>query len=121
MKEFYVAGVSFRADDVEAILEKYYKNRSLSNDSYFTSNRPQQYSKYPIFITSSVELLAEPDNEYDKDAIQVLIDDVVVGYVPKEKTAEIHPQLSDENIYQAVIEADIKHRFEIEITMLKSK
>ncbi len=34
--------------------------------------------------------MAEPENEYDKNAIQVLIDDVVVGYVPKTLTGEIH-------------------------------
>lgn len=118
MGKFNVAGVSFMAGDVEKILEKHYKNRSLSSESYFTSNRPQQYSKYPIFSTESVKLMAEPENEYDKNAIQVLIDDVVVGYVPKTLTGEIHKELENENKYKAIIKADLKHRFDIEITTL---
>lgn len=121
MGKFNVAGVSFMAGDVEKILEKHYKNRSLSSESYFTSNRPQQYSKYPIFSTKSVKLMAEPENEYDKNAIQVLIDDVVVGYVPKTLTEEIHEELKNENKYQAIIKADLKHRFEIEITISKDE
>ena len=38
----------------------------------------------------SIELLPEPTNEYDKNAIQVLADGKFVGYVSSENTQNVH-------------------------------
>ena len=119
MKKFNVAGASFRTEKIDFVLEKYYKDKSKQNsDSYFVDNQPQKYSKYPVFITNKVQLIPEPENKHDENAIKVLIDDVVVGYVPKTLTGEIHKELENENKYKAIIKADLKHRFDIEITTL---
>lgn len=39
-------------------------------------------------------LVAEPDNSFDANAIQVVIDGEKVGYIPKEGTARIHAALA---------------------------
>ena len=43
----------------------------------------------------TVSLVPEPDNEYDPNAIRVLLNGVHVGYVPKDKTAEVKSILPD--------------------------
>lgn len=39
---------------------------------------------------NSITLEPEPTNAYDPDAIQVLVDEVHIGYVPKNITDEVH-------------------------------
>ena len=39
---------------------------------------------------------ADPDNEYDKNAVEVLIDNLSVGYIPKEKAKKISAVLQNE-------------------------
>ena len=72
----------------------------------------------PIFRTNKVQLIAEPENKHDENAIKVLIYSVHLGYVPRNQTEEIHKELENENKYKAIIKADLKHRFDIEITTL---
>lgn len=120
MKKFNVAGASFRTEKIEFILEKYYTDKSeQDNDSYFVSNRPQKYSKYPIFKTSKVELIPEPENKHDENAIKILIDGVHLGYVPRDQTKEIHGELKNENEYVAEITNGIKTHYNIEISISK--
>lgn len=38
---------------------------------------------------------AEPDNAYDENAIQVIYEDQIIGYVPKEAAIKIHSKTSD--------------------------
>lgn len=37
----------------------------------------------------TAQLRAEPDNKYDPDAIQVVVNKKVVGYIPRESTSEV--------------------------------
>ena len=120
MKKFNVAGASFRTEKIEFILEKYYTDRSeQDNDSYFVSNQPQKYTKYPIFRTNKVQLIAEPENKHDENAIKVLIYSVHLGYVPRNQTEEIHEELKNENEYIADIKEDIKNQYSIEVSISK--
>ena len=120
MKKFNVAGASFRTEKIEFILEKYYTDRSeQDNDSYFVSNQPHIYTKYPIFRTYKVLLIAEPENKHDVNAIKVLIYSVHLGYVPRNQTEEIHEELKNENEYIAEIKEDIKNQYSIEVSISK--
>ncbi len=120
MKKFNVAGASFRTEKIDFVLEKYYKDKSKQNsDSYFVDNQPQKHSKYPVFITNKVQLIPEPENKHDENAIKVLIDDVHLGYVPRTQTEEIHKEIKDENEYIAEIKEDIKNQYSIEISISK--
>jgi hypothetical protein len=48
-----------------------------------------------LTIGDEVSLLAEPDNKYDPNAVQVLVDDVHVGYVARINNYEIADYLND--------------------------
>lgn len=50
------------------------------------------------------QLVPEPDNEYDKNAIKVMLDGILIGYVPKHKQAAVGPYLSDDSVN---IEAEV--------------
>ena len=93
MKKFNVAGASFRTEKIDFVLEKYYKDKSKQNsDSYFVDNQPQKYSKYPVFITNKVQLIPEPENKHDENAIKVILrkngKNYHLGYVPRYYTKE---------------------------------
>jgi hypothetical protein len=66
---FKVAGISHYKDDI-------IKNfASEIDDGEFD------------YKTSSVELIPEPENKYDPNAIKVLVNGIKIGYVPKELTS----------------------------------
>lgn len=66
---FKVAGISHYKD---AIIENF---ASEIDDGEFD------------YETSSVELIPEPENEHDPNAIKVLVNGIKIGYVPKELTS----------------------------------
>ena len=66
---FKIAGISYYKDDI-------IKNfASEIDDGEFD------------YKTSSVELIPEPENKYDPNAIKVLVNGIKIGYVPKELTS----------------------------------
>lgn len=65
---FKVAGISHYKDDI-------IKNFASEEDDEFD------------YETSSVELIPEPENKYDPNAIKVMVDEIHVGYVPKQITS----------------------------------
>ena len=120
MKKFYVAGASFRTEKIEFLVSKYFDDKSKQdNDSYFVESEADEDSKYPTFITNKVQLIPEPENKHDENAIKVLIDDVHLGYVARTETEEIHKEIKDENKYIAEIKDDIKNQYTIEISISK--
>ena len=86
---FYVAGISYREKDVI--------NNLFEENDYYSMTKKElveiDYTDERIFkyipSFSSVRLEPDPDNEYDKNAIKVLLDDVHIGFVPKEKTTRV--------------------------------
>ena len=53
-----------------------------------------------------VTLRREPDNKYDDKAVQVLIDGMVVGYVPRSENSLIAALLDDDKTVLAAIEGE---------------
>lgn len=51
-----------------------------------------------------LELLPEPDNQYDSDAIKAVADGITIGYIPKEKTAEVRGKLAGGRITRITYE-----------------
>jgi len=58
--EFNVAGVSFYKDSIEKVISH-----------------------------TTCSLIPEPDNEHDKEAIQVIVNDFRIGYVPRNQTQAV--------------------------------
>lgn len=54
-------------------------------DAGMENERIYKYEFFPV----RVELIPEPDNPYDPNAIKVVIDNVQVGYIKKGSTARV--------------------------------
>lgn len=88
MYSFYVAGVTFRSKEI--------RDLAIENDEYEMSKRDMiecDMVDEPVYKYDKdfgpVTLEPEPDNEYDENAIKVMQDGVLIGYVPKEKTGRV--------------------------------
>lgn len=46
------------------------------------------------FLVSKVELIPEPENEYDSNAVKVVVDDVHIGYIKKGSCSRVKNLLS---------------------------
>lgn len=86
--KFRVAGVYYREKDIYEIMDE--------NDDYHLGKKAiieadmvgDTIYKYEI-ASLDAELIPEPDNEYDPNAIKVVVMGVMIGYVPKEKTKKV--------------------------------
>jgi len=84
----YVAGSSFYQKEIKELLknhcyyERYngYTNSDIkeNGDGYIEWEIPSDTCNH-----CNVEFIEEPDNEFDKNAIKVLIENIHVGYIPK--------------------------------------
>lgn len=82
---FIVRGEYYHSKDIESIGIKN-PEYSLKKDDFIEKHRVgEKVLKYTFNITS-VELVPEPDNPYDRDAIKVVMNGAHVGYVRKENT-----------------------------------
>ena len=88
----YVVGTHYHKNDIESILDpnpkmnkrrKWSEGETIYHHAYF--ERPCQ-------------LVPEPDNPADPNAIKVVYDGKTVGYIPKEETAGIHSLIQSGNI-----------------------
>lgn len=79
-----VHGTSFRQADIESLL--------INTEAYGARELKEMYDDYEliqldIFKESPVTLEPEPTNEYDPNAVKVLIAGVMVGYIGKNNCA----------------------------------
>ena len=92
-ENFMVAGTSYRKANLRKIIEwlEYdYEFDRYEDNRYLTPIKSEYY-------TRNVVLEREPENEFDKNAIKVLVGKTHLGYVPK-KIARKMAKLLDTNI-----------------------
>lgn len=92
-ENFMVAGISYRKANLRKIIEwlEYdYEFDRYEDNRYLTPIKSEYY-------TRNVVLEREPENEFDKNAIKVLVGKTHLGYVPK-KIARKMAKLLDTNI-----------------------
>lgn len=85
---FRVAGVSYRQDDILELADEnsdFSMTRREIIDAGMENERIYQYE----FDPHRVELIPEPSNPYDPNAIKVVIDGVHVGYIKKGSTTRV--------------------------------
>ena len=90
---FRVAGVSYRQDDILELADKnsdFSMTRREIIDAGMENERIYQYE----FDPHRVELIPEPSNPYDPNAIKVVIDNVHVGYIKKGSTTRVRNLLN---------------------------
>lgn len=87
-KEYKVAGITNYIDNIMEFAfesDDFQLTRSELRKEFEDGDRVDQY----YFDFQHVELVEEPDNEYDPNAIRIDVDGLTIGYVPKEQTAEV--------------------------------
>ena len=90
---FRVAGVSYRQDDILELADEnsdFSMTRREIIDAGMENERIYQYE----FDPHRVELIPEPSNPYDPNAIKVVIDNVHVGYIKKGSTTRVRNLLN---------------------------
>lgn len=94
---YRVAGTSFRADAIASLGEE--------NDDYGASKRDLidedliDEEIYQLqFHPEKAELVPEPDNEFDPNAVKVIVDGVHVGYIKKGSCAHVKKLLDEDRI-----------------------
>ena len=78
---------------------KYYRNLSSSEIREELEGLSNKIFKYEDISTSDVELITEPDNQYDPNAIKILIANNFVGYVPAKIAKKINKYLVDDKYF----------------------
>lgn len=87
-KYFTVSGVSHKQEAFKELAfenDDYNLSKKDLSEIYMDSDRIYKYS----FSPTSVNLIPEPTNEYDKNAIMVQVDDLHIGYIKKEECLEV--------------------------------
>lgn len=103
-RKYVVAGVSHYPDSIDALAtenDDYDLSKSNLVDEGFEGEKVFRYSFYP----NSVVLQPEPTNQYDPNAVKVIVDGQHVGYIKKGSAAHIRKQLGAGNIVEVM--ADI--------------
>ncbi|MDS1367907.1 HIRAN domain-containing protein [Streptococcus suis] len=80
-------------------LTKYYRDLSSSEIREELEGFSDKIFKYEDMSTSDVELVAEPDNQYDPNAIKILILDNFVGYVPAKIAKKINKYIVNDQYF----------------------
>lgn len=104
--KFNVAGTSFRTDDVVEMIKFIYQSGSAlpygghsARDLREILEDGEPYYKYRWYETDDISFVPEPDNEYDPDAILVVVGGhIEIGYVPKDYLTLIRNALDREDV-----------------------
>lgn len=90
-EKFFISGTVYYEENIKKlrVLNPNYKSKSCDN--------PGRIYKY-YFINKPVKLIPEPDNEFDKNAIQVMIAGEIVGYIPKHENLYVKDILENHDI-----------------------
>lgn len=99
-----IAGTSYRQQQIASLgyrNDEYEQSRKELIENYIDDEKIYEI----IFSPTDIKLIEEPENEYDPNAIKVLIDNVHVGYIKKGSCSHIKKLLASGKIKK--ITADI--------------
>lgn len=97
IRTYKVVGISFHKEDLMELAEEnicydYTKKEIL--DELMYNERIYQYDFYP----NKVELVPEPTNEYDPNAVKVMVDNIHIGYIKKGNCKHILNLINEKRI-----------------------
>ena len=98
---FAVAGVRYHEDEIIEGLMDENPDYELTKKEIKEDGLEDTYLyKYDVAF-ADVDLVPEPDNQYDPNAIKVVADGVLVGYVPAKKTKAVRKIMNEKEIVKA--------------------
>jgi len=87
-----VVGTFYHRDDIEKVLDPNPKMNKRGNWSEGEVIYHHAYFERPC------QLVPEPDNPVDPNAIKVMYDGKMIGYIPEEETAGVRTRLQSNNL-----------------------
>lgn len=100
----HVAGTSFRQKEIASLAYENFEYDMSKNELIDEFDENEKIYKYD-FNPNKTELIEEPDNPHDPNAIKVVIDDVLVGYIKKNSCSRVRNLLHSNSILK--IDAEI--------------
>lgn len=104
IEKFHVTGTSHYQKEIESLGSENY-DFELSKKELIEQGFEDEKIYLYEFSPTKIELIEEPDNPHDPNAIKVVIDDVLVGYIKKGSCSHIKKLLHSGKIKK--IDADI--------------
>ena len=100
----YVAGTSYRQNNIKIIIKKMLEIEEFDKYENLSNKEILDYGstvyEYPVFNIPTVKLEHEPTNEYDPNAIKVLVEvgeneSHHIGYIPSEELDLVNDWLNE--------------------------
>ncbi len=88
---FEVAGTNFRMDNIIRLATPM-KKWSMTNEQILQKYPGKRIYRY-YFVNNPVQLVPEPTNPHDPNAIMVLINNIHVGYIPSQDISTVSQYL----------------------------
>ena len=108
-EDFLLMGTNYHKEEAEIAADflsggiHYFGKDNKSLKSYMLETYKPVY-KYNKLKTVDVHLLPEPSNSHDQNAIQVLVNNIFVGYIPASIAAQISTYIANPNYrYDAIL------------------
>ena len=104
IENHFVAGTSFHKDELLTLAHEnidYNLSKKELEEEYYGTDRIYQYEFFP----DKVELVPEPTNEHDPNAIKVIVDGQHIGYIKKGSCSHIHNLIKEDRIKE--VDCDI--------------
>lgn len=108
-EDFLLMGTNYHKEEAEIAADflsegvHYFGKDNKSLKSYTLETYKPVY-KYNKLKTVDVHLLPEPSNPHDQNAIQVLVNNIFVGYIPASIAAQISTYIANPNYrYDAIL------------------
>lgn len=103
---FDVVGTYYYKNDITNLLSNILPNQWQGKN--FSSYKTYQFEVLDEY--KNVDLVPEKDNEHDKNAIKVLVDNILVGYVSKDINLEIIHYIGKTNAVAKIYGGDAKYK-----------
>lgn len=102
-ESYNVVGMSYHTEEFMRFAKSnpdYSLSRKKIIENGLTNKRIMQYN----FDFDHIELIEEPDNEYDPNAIKVLADGAMIGYIRKEECTHVKDMIRKGEINRVELE-----------------
>lgn len=93
-----VAGTSFRQGEFEKLKKETNPDYELNKREIIRAGLEDKFIYQYKFTPEKVELIPEPTNEHDPNAIMVVVDGVHIGYIKKGSCTHIHNLINNDRI-----------------------
>ena len=96
-EKHHVAGTYYKKEEILELAEEnpdYFCTKKELEEMVDSYEKIYEYSFFP----GKVELIEEPDNEHDPNAIKVMIDNVHVGYIKKSSCSHVKKLIHEDKI-----------------------